>query len=121
VKPRILRSEPGREYLAHERCHILELSNSDEDEDVSLARARVSPGVTTLLHRLGNTVERYLIIEGRGRVEVGGLEPADVGPGDVVLIPRGATQRIANTGASDLVFLCVCTPRFRPEDYEALE
>jgi hypothetical protein len=29
----------------------------------------------------------------------------------------GATQRITNIGRTDLVFLCVCTPRFRPENY----
>ena len=41
-------------------------------------------------------------------------------PGDVVLIPSGVRQRVTNIGDEDLVFLCVCTPRFFPECYEAL-
>ncbi|MEA3397575.1 MAG: cupin domain-containing protein, partial [Chloroflexota bacterium] len=44
-----------------------------------------------------------------------------VSPGDVVLIPPGVSQRISNTGAGDLMFLCICTPPFRPECYEDLE
>jgi len=86
---------------------------------VSLARARVSPGVTTARHAL-SVDERYLIEKGRGRVEVDGIE-TDVAPGDVVLIPRGTTQRIRNLGDEDLVFLCVCTPRFEPSNYEDRE
>ena len=86
---------------------------------MSIARARVEPGVTTQPHRLRGVVERYLIIEGEGRATVGGAE-SDVRQGDVVLIPAGVSQQIANTGADDLVFYCICTPRFTPECYEAL-
>ncbi len=105
--------------LTEERCTILEVWNHPSDCGVSVARARVSPGVTTAKHSL-SVNERYLIERGRGRVEVDGIE-TDVGPGDVVLIPRGASQRIRNLGDEDLVFLCVCTPRFEPACYEDLE
>jgi hypothetical protein len=30
-------------------------------------------------------------------------------------------QRIANTGTDDLVFYCICSPRFTQECYESLE
>jgi mannose-6-phosphate isomerase-like protein (cupin superfamily) len=39
----------------------------------------------------------------------------------VVLIPAACPQRITNTGAGDLVFLAICTPRFTYEAYEELE
>jgi mannose-6-phosphate isomerase-like protein (cupin superfamily) len=68
-----------------------------------------------------NTAERYVLLEGRGRVEVGTLPPEDVGPGDVVAIPPSCPQRITNTGERDLVFLAICSPRFRPEAYEDIE
>jgi mannose-6-phosphate isomerase-like protein (cupin superfamily) len=42
-------------------------------------------------------------------------------PGDVVVIPAGVPQQISNDGDSDLVFYCICTPRFRKAKYEALE
>jgi mannose-6-phosphate isomerase-like protein (cupin superfamily) len=64
------------------------------------------------------TIERYVILEGKGCVEVGALAPHEVGPGDVVVIPPSCPQRIRNVGARDLIFLAICTPRFRPEAYE---
>lgn len=62
-----------------------------------------------------------MILEGRGRVEVGELAPQDVAPGDVVLIPPSCRQRITSLGSGDLVFLAVCTPRFTQGAYEDIE
>jgi mannose-6-phosphate isomerase-like protein (cupin superfamily) len=112
---------PDTEFFTDEQCHIIELANTPDDPDVSIARARVEPGITTRRHRLAGTAERYVILEGRGRVEIGDLHPREVGPGDVVLIPPDCPQRIANLGAADLVFLAVCSPRFRPECYQDLD
>jgi mannose-6-phosphate isomerase-like protein (cupin superfamily) len=81
----------------------------------------VEPGITTRWHRLLDTAERYVILGGTGRVEIGELAPRAVGPGDVVLIPPLCRQRIANTGTADLVFLAICTPRYTEAVYEALE
>ena len=117
----IRRIDPGAERYTPEQCYIIELSNTADDPEASIARARVSPGVTTRWHRLTGTTERYVIIEGRGRVEVGNLPPEDVSAGDVVLIPPSCRQRITNVGAGDLIFLAICTPRFRPEAYEDVD
>jgi mannose-6-phosphate isomerase-like protein (cupin superfamily) len=111
----------GTEFETPERCSIVELSNTPDDPAVSIARARVAPGVTTRWHRVLGTTERYVVLEGRGRVEVGNLPPQDVGPGDVVLIPPSCRQRIASVGQGDLIFLAICTPRFRPEAYEDID
>jgi len=109
------------EYYFAEGCFITELLNSADDPAVSVARARVEPGRTTRWHRLENIVERYLMVEGRGQVEIGTEEPREVHPGDAVLIPAGLRQRITNTGTVDLVFLAVCTPRFEVSAYQDLE
>lgn len=111
----------SEEYESPERCFILEIGNDPGDELVSIARARVLPGVTTRRHRLSGVSERYVIAAGTGRVEVEGLEAAVVTAGDVVRIPAGIGQRITNIGAEDLIFYCVCTPRYRPACYTALE
>lgn len=113
--------DPAVEYDTRERCYINELSNTAADPDVSIARARVAPGVTTRWHRLRDTTERYVITEGSGLVEVGDLPATEVGAGDAVLIPPGCPQRITNTGSVDLVFLAICTPRFLPQAYEDIE
>ncbi|GAB6909507.1 hypothetical protein JCM12296A_53520 [Desulfosarcina cetonica] len=112
---------PEAEYFFQEGCFILELANTADDPAVSIARARVTPGVTTRWHRLLGITERYVILEGRGQVAVGDQPPRTVGPGDVVTIPPQCPQRITNTGDVDLVFLAVCTPRFVPEAYQESE
>ena len=109
------------EYFFAEGCFITEWWNSTADPAVSVARARVEPGVTTRWHRLRGVTERYLILEGRGQVEVGDLPPEEVGPGAVVVIPPGVRQRIMNTGHTDLIFLAICTPRFTLAGYEDLD
>lgn len=121
MKATILPLSPDKEHLTKELCHILELSNSDTDEDVSIAQARVEPGVSTRWHRLKNTAERYYIISGEGQVEIGNLSARQVNPGDVVLIPALCPQRIHNTGQTDLIFLAICSPRFLQENYEDID
>jgi mannose-6-phosphate isomerase-like protein (cupin superfamily) len=117
----IHRPHEGDEYYFEEGCHILEIWNRPDDTALSVARARLGPGLTTRLHRLAETVERYLILSGEGRVEVDGLSPQAVGPGDFVLIPAGHGQRITNLGEGDLVFLALCTPRFTPDVYADID
>lgn len=56
-----------------------------------------------------------------GRVEVGEEPARAVGPGEVVRIAPMCRQRITNAGKRDLVFLAICTPRFRREDYEDVD
>ena len=109
------------EFYTPERCFINELSNSDADPEVSIARARVLPCVTTRWHRLKGTTERYVLLSGSGRVEVGDLPAQDVSAGDVVLVPPGCRQRITNSGVGNLVFLAICTPRFNPGNYEDID
>lgn len=121
MKETIKRIDENTEYFMEERCFILELHNALDDPAVSIARARVKPGVTTRLHRLHGIAERYVILEGTGRVEVGTMPPQDVQPGDVVLIPAFSPQRITNTGDVDLTFLAICTPRFTSAAYENID
>jgi mannose-6-phosphate isomerase-like protein (cupin superfamily) len=120
MKACIRRYEPGSEYYFDEGCYINELSNSGDDPELSIARARVAPGQTTRWHRLHDVSERYLVVEGRGLAEVDGLQPTEVGPGDVVIIPPGAAQRITGLGEQDLVFLAICSPPFTEQAYEEI-
>jgi mannose-6-phosphate isomerase-like protein (cupin superfamily) len=127
ARPMILRGAASQEYWFEEGCHITEWLNSPEDPGLSIARARVAPGVTTRLHRLTGVAERYVVLQGEGRVELVGTDGpttsadhyvSDVEPGDVVVIPPGVAQRITNIGDTDLVFLALCTPRFTRAAYE---
>jgi len=120
--PTILKTSSTDEYYFDEGCYILEYSNAEEDPDVSIARARVLPNTETQLHKLSQTIERYLILEGTGEVTLGDpnsntLNCATVSNGDVIIIPKNCPQAIRNTGENDLIFLVICTPRFEPENY----
>jgi mannose-6-phosphate isomerase-like protein (cupin superfamily) len=121
MKPAVLSLDRGVEFYTPERCYIIELANTPDDPVASIALARVVPGVTTRWHRLVATTERYVIIEGRGRVELNDLAPREVAAGDVVLIPPLCRQRITNIGKEDLTFLAICTPRFQRANYEDMQ
>lgn len=109
------------EFYTAEGCFINELSNSEADPEASIARARVRPGVTTRRHRLHGITERYVVLSGEGRMEAGSLAPQTVSAGDVVLIPPGCRQRITCVSEEDLIFLAVCTPRFRADAYKDVD
>ena len=117
----IKRYQAETETYIEEGCYIVELHNTQTDAGCSIARARLEPGRTTRLHCLRGTVERYVIIEGEGEVIVGGQPPQTVRELDVVNIPAAAPQSISNTARTDLIFLCICTPRFVAENYQDLE
>ena len=116
----IKRFQPETETYIEEGCYIVELQNSAADADCSIARARVAPGATTRLHSLNGILERYVILEGQGEVIIGDQPPQSVHELDVVNIPAGVPQSICNTGHADLIFLCICTPRFVTEKYQDL-
>ncbi len=107
------------EFWTRERCFIREIANIPEINDFSLAQTRVEPGVITELHRL-SVKEWYLVSSGTGLVDIAG-EGIPVSAGDIVEIPAGTPQRITNCGTDDLVFMCVCMPRFTTKACEALE
>jgi mannose-6-phosphate isomerase-like protein (cupin superfamily) len=118
--PIIISNKDTKEYFFKEGCFVLELSNSEVDEDLSIAKIRVSPSKQTKWHSLNNQIERYVIISGIGEVEVGKHKQV-VETDDVVIIPKNCRQRIKNLSTSDLVFYAICNPRFKPENYLEIE
>lgn len=117
----VLKNESTVEHLHREGCSIAELLNTPDKPDISVAKCRVDPNVTTELHALKGAQELYVILSGTGHVDDGQAPPHSVGPDDVVIISPDWPQRIKNTGAEDLIFLAICTERYRPERYESLD
>jgi mannose-6-phosphate isomerase-like protein (cupin superfamily) len=112
--------KPGSEFWTEERCYITELVNSPRWPGVSLARCRVPPGITTQLHSL-SVLEWYVVESGEGRMRVGHAPPWRIARGSRVMIPAACEQQVTNTGPEQLLFLCVCTPRFTTQCYTSHE
>ena len=117
MQPCIKKFDSTSEYFTDEGCYITEISNSDDDPDLSIARARVEPGVTTKLHKLIGTAERYVILQGEGLVTLNSQTAKKVFTNDIVIIPEDCPQQIKNCGTVDLIFLVVCSPRFTTSCY----
>ena len=120
MQPLIKQFDLANEFYFKEGCFIAEVSNSDDDPELSIARVRVEVGVTTKLHSLRKCIERYVILEGRGLVKLAGLTPHNVFAGDVVIIPQSCPQCVTNVGSRDLIFLAICTPRFNKNQYQEI-
>jgi mannose-6-phosphate isomerase-like protein (cupin superfamily) len=118
MQPKIVKANSLKETLTPEQCFIRENWSS---KNVSIARARVKSGVTTKAHHLVGVDEIYLITKGKGKVKIGQLEPTEVKAGDTVFIPAGVSQQIMGISKSDLVFYCICTPKFTAECYREEE
>jgi len=118
--PQFFSTDISKEYYSDEGCHILEILNDGSTPMLSLARARVEVGKRTRLHTLSKTIELYYLLQGQGKVLVGD-QYRHVSVGDCVKIDPDVDQSIQNTGAEDLVFLCICHPRFEDRHYRDTE
>ncbi|MEI8104629.1 MAG: cupin domain-containing protein [Actinomycetes bacterium] len=79
----------------------------------SLAEASLPAGTTTQRHYHRLTEEIYFLLEGEADMEIDGVRRA-VGPGEAILIPPGAWHAVA--AATDLRFLCACSPAYAHDD-----
>jgi mannose-6-phosphate isomerase-like protein (cupin superfamily) len=120
MSKRFIKAEKSaKEYLTAERCFITELMNDEAIPEVSLAQARIEPGVVTRWHTV-SVAEWHIIVQGNGLAYVGDDEPFVVNPGDKVVVPIGTRQRFGNTGDTDLLLYCICMPRFTAACYESV-
>ncbi len=108
----------SREWTS-EQCFIGEIVNQSQFPSISIAQALVKPGVTTQNHQIRNTLEVYYILKGTAEIYDQDSK-YNLKSGDAYIWLPGESQQICNTGQEDLVFLCICTPRFEPKNYQAL-
>lgn len=82
----------------------------------SIAPVIVPPRVSTSAHRL-RVNERYIMTRGAGVMHLD-ERALPVKTGDVVAIPAGTKQYVANTNLKESMELyCLCTPQFTPDAY----
>jgi mannose-6-phosphate isomerase-like protein (cupin superfamily) len=106
-------------YVTRDGSLIRELMHPSihANRSQSLAEATIAPGQRTSTHRHIQSEEIYYIQQGKGTMFVGD-ESREVGVGDSVAIPAGTFHSILNTGDSDLIVLCACSPPYAHDDTE---
>jgi mannose-6-phosphate isomerase-like protein (cupin superfamily) len=97
-------------FTTKDGCTIRELQLTDAQ---SLAEASLDTGQATERHYHRASEEIYMVLEGRGALEIDG-ETRVVGPGDAALIPPGAWHTIR--ALEPLRFLCCCAPPYSHDD-----
>jgi mannose-6-phosphate isomerase-like protein (cupin superfamily) len=106
------------EFTAGDGTILRELLHPDKHPIAlrsSLAHAILPPGSSSRLHALA-TCEVYYILSGSGDMEIDG-EIRAVGPGDCIVIPPNAKQRLHNRSTTEpIVFLCIVDPAWQPSD-----
>ncbi len=109
------------EIIAGDETILRELLHPDKSDlqiHYSLAHATLKSGQSSLPHKL-KTSEVYYILEGEGIMYVDD-ESAKIHSGQAVYVPPNSVQYIQNTENSDLKFLCIVDPAWRPQDEEVL-
>jgi mannose-6-phosphate isomerase-like protein (cupin superfamily) len=69
----------------------------------------IDPGQEARPHRHAGCVDVMVIVQGQGNATVDG-SPRRVGPGDIILNPRGTLHGIRNDGTERLVWLVIQSP-----------
>ena len=109
--------QDATEFIAGDATRLREILHPSHDPvaiGYSLAHAFLPKGAASLPHRLEGS-ETYYILQGTGTIYIDG-QATPLGPDDVCWVPPNALQHVENTGDSDLVFLCIVEPYWRPEE-----
>ena len=76
------------------------------------------PGSMQAVHGHPDSEQVYVIVHGRGVMQVGG-EMQEVGEGTLVFIPPGAAHAIKNVSDEPLVLVSAMSPPFDPDELSA--
>ena len=96
------------------RSTVLLQSGSGTETDLSVTWVEVAPGARQPPHS-HPPQQVYVIVEGRGRMLVGG-EERELGRGELALIASGAEHGIVNIGDGPLIYVSAATPSFKVTD-----
>ncbi len=112
----------AEEFITLDGSRVVELVRPEREGSVnlSLARATVEVGRSTLWHRHRVAEEIYYVLQGEGLLEREGQREL-IGVGAARLIPAGTEHRITCTSAQPLVILCACSPPYTDEDTQVTQ
>lgn len=101
-----------------QRSHLLLRAGQFGAENLAITWVEGEPGSMQAVHGHPDNEQIYVIVRGRGVMQVGD-EMEEVGEGTLVFIPPGSGHAIKNTGSEPLVFVSATSPPFDPEELNA--
>ncbi len=115
----IKRLKSCQEIIAGDNSTLREILSPHKDDTkarYSIAHAFIKPGHVSTPHKLKSS-EVFYYLEGEGEMVVGN-ESVKVEKDVAVYVPPNTVQYVKNTGSSNLTFLCIVDPAWKPEDEE---
>jgi mannose-6-phosphate isomerase-like protein (cupin superfamily) len=91
------------------RSHFLMDAGDLGSRNLTVTWVDVPPGAEQRAHSHEEAEQVYVIVRGRGRMQVAG-EVQEVGEGDLVFIPPATRHGITNDGAETLVYVSAAAP-----------
>ncbi len=110
-------TEGERRWFAGGGLHVWKLTAEETGGEFFLFEDHLVKGKTTPLHSHPGIAETMYVLEGTLRVHVEGVE-REVGPGSVVLFPRGVAHALLVTSDAARI-LCLQTPGAGESFYRA--
>ena len=98
--------------------HLLLRAGQFGAENLAITWVEGEPGSMQAVHGHPDNEQIYVIVRGRGVMQVGD-EMEEVREGTLVFIPPGSGHAIKNTGSEPLVFVSATSPPFDPEELNA--
>jgi mannose-6-phosphate isomerase-like protein (cupin superfamily) len=80
----------------------------------------VPPGAEQRAHSHSEAEQVYVIVRGRGQMQVAG-DTEEVGAGDLVFIPPATQHGIVNDGTETLVYVSAASPPVSMEELYSME
>jgi mannose-6-phosphate isomerase-like protein (cupin superfamily) len=97
------------------RSHFLMDAGDLGARNLSVTWVDVPPGAEQRLHSHEDSEQVYVIVRGRGRMEVAG-DVEEVSEGDLVLIPPATDHGIVNDSSETLVYVSAASPPVSMEE-----
>ena len=108
-------SEAHVEERGRLRSHFLMDAGDLGSRKMSVTWVDVDPGAEQHAHSHEDSEQIYVIVRGRGRMQVAGDEE-EVGEGDLVFIPPATDHGIVNDGDETLVYVTAASPPVSMEE-----
>jgi mannose-6-phosphate isomerase-like protein (cupin superfamily) len=101
-----------------QRSHLLLGREQFGSKNLAITWVDCAPGSMQAVHGHPDNEQVYVIVRGRGVMQVG-AEMQEVSEGTLVVIPRGAAHAIKNASDEPLVFVSATSPPFDPAELDA--